>query len=632
MADVFVSYKAEDRARIAPLVRALESDGVSVWWDAHIGGGDDWRQTILRHLEAAKCVLVVWSKRSVGPHGEFVRDEAVRAKRRGTYLPIRIDRVDPPLGFGEMQALDLAGWKDDASDPRYEAVVTALRSRFKIRTRHGQTASTKAKGLDRRMLIAGGSVATLAIAGGGTWAFLRPSAAKSNSIAVLPFENLSGDPSQAYFSDGIAEELRSDLSRIPGLKVVARTSSEAVRNADAVTAAAKLHVSDILTGSVRRSAQMLRISAQLVDGKDGTERWSEVYDRPVGDALQIQSDIADRVAEALSIRLAGADKKRLIEGGTNNPQAQDLILKAREAFETPSSAEFVQRALGMVDAAIELDPNYAGAWALKAALQTILAGVFTTSAAQARATYDLATQSAKRAIQLAPDSRLGYQRLADILDQQLQRRAARSEYLKMQSLPGGEGDDSFAVHLSETLHHQQAIQLIGEALNRDPLNPRTIWSKMYILGNARMYPQALATARELLNVGEKRRPPHAFVAYYLMLQGRNSEADVEFSRMGPTSPGFATAWQVALSAREGNTGRAERQLEELRSVVGDAGYYQIAESEAQLGRKNQAMDALDKALASRDPGLTGILVDAMLDPLRSEPRFQAIVKKLDFPT
>jgi serine/threonine-protein kinase len=632
MADVFVSYKAEDRARIAPLVRSLESDGVSVWWDAHIGGGDDWRQTILRHLEAAKCVIVVWSKRSVGPHGEFVRDEAVRAKRRGTYLPVRIDKVDPPLGFGEMQALDLAGWKDDASDPRYEAVVTALRSRFKIRTRHGQTASTKAKGLDRRMLIAGGSVATLAIAGGGTWAFLRPSAAKSNSIAVLPFENLSGDPSQAYFSDGIAEELRSDLSRIPGLKVVARTSSEAVRNADAVTAAAKLHVSDILTGSVRRSAQMLRISAQLVDGKDGTERWSEVYDRPVGDALQIQSDIADRVAEALSIRLAGADKKRLIEGGTNNPQAQDLILKAREAFETPSSAEFVQRALGMVDAAIELDPNYAGAWALKAALQTILAGVFTTSAAQARATYDLATQSAKRAIQLAPDSRLGYQRLADILDQQLQRRAARSEYLKMQSLPGGEGDDSFAVHLSETLHHQQAIQLIGEALNRDPLNPRTIWSKMYILGNARMYPQALATARELLNVGEKRRPPHAFVAYYLMLQGRNSEADVEFSRMGPTSPGFATAWQVALSAREGNTGRAERQLEELRSVVGDAGYYQIAESEAQLGRKNQAMDALDKALASRDPGLTGILVDAMLDPLRTEPRFQAIVKKLDFPT
>jgi serine/threonine-protein kinase len=109
MTDVFVSYKAEDRARIAPLVRALETDGLSVWWDAHIGGGDEWRQTILRHLEAAKCVLVVWSKRSVGTGGNFVRDEAARALKRNTYLPVRIDKVDPPLGFGEMQALDLAG-------------------------------------------------------------------------------------------------------------------------------------------------------------------------------------------------------------------------------------------------------------------------------------------------------------------------------------------------------------------------------------------------------------------------------------------------------------------------------------------------------------------------------------------
>src|SRR6185503_13709054 len=127
---------------------------------------------------------------------------------------------------------------------------------------------------------------------------------------------LSGDPSQAYFSDGIAEELRSALARIPGLKVVARTSSEAVRSADAQTAASKLHVHDILTGSVRKSPQMLRISAQLIDGKDGTERWSEVYDRPVGDALQIQSDIARKVTDALAIRLAPSSAARLKVAGT----------------------------------------------------------------------------------------------------------------------------------------------------------------------------------------------------------------------------------------------------------------------------------------------------------------------------
>jgi hypothetical protein len=104
MSDVFVSYKAEDRPRVERLVEALEAEGLSVWWDAHVGGGEAWREQIAEQLEAAPCVIVVWSKRSTGPEGRFVRDEASRAARRGTYLPVTIDDVDPPLGFGEMQS------------------------------------------------------------------------------------------------------------------------------------------------------------------------------------------------------------------------------------------------------------------------------------------------------------------------------------------------------------------------------------------------------------------------------------------------------------------------------------------------------------------------------------------------
>src|SRR5688500_3026158 len=103
MHDLFVSYKAEDRPRVAPLVAALEADGLSVWWDAHVGGGEEWRDSIAKHLDQASCVIVVWSKRSTGKEGRFVRDEATRALRRGIYLPIRIDKVEPPLGFGETQ-------------------------------------------------------------------------------------------------------------------------------------------------------------------------------------------------------------------------------------------------------------------------------------------------------------------------------------------------------------------------------------------------------------------------------------------------------------------------------------------------------------------------------------------------
>jgi serine/threonine-protein kinase len=302
MVDVFVSYKAEDRRRVLPLVRALEEDGLSVWWDAHIGGGVDWRESIQEHLDSARCVIVVWSKRSVAREGRFVRDEASRAQRHQTYLPVRIDKVDPPLGFGETQAIPLTGWNGDRSDERYRAVLEAAKS---ILAGEHYAQKERVSGsikVNRRTALAGAGAVAVAAVGG--WVFLRSAAARaSNSIAVLPFANLSGDPAQSYFSDGIAEELRSALARIPKMKVMARTSSEKVRDDDIQTAATKLDVDHILTGSVRKSPSTIRISTQLVDGKTGLEQWSEAYDRPAGDVLDVQTDIAAKVASALSLRL-----------------------------------------------------------------------------------------------------------------------------------------------------------------------------------------------------------------------------------------------------------------------------------------------------------------------------------------
>ena len=217
MADVFVSYKAEDRRRVKPLVEALQADGFSVWWDEQIGGGAAWRHAIETELNAAKCVIVVWSKRSVGPDGTFVQDEATRAQQRHVYVPVTIDKVHLPLGFGETQALPLAGWHGDRADPHYQAVHSAV-ARNVGGKRRRTTAALSAPGVDRRTAIAGGAVAAAAAAGIGGWAFLRSSpVSAARSIAVLPFANLSGDPAQAYFSDGIAEEIRSALNLIAGL-------------------------------------------------------------------------------------------------------------------------------------------------------------------------------------------------------------------------------------------------------------------------------------------------------------------------------------------------------------------------------------------------------------------------------
>jgi hypothetical protein len=128
MADIFVSYKREDEDRVAPIVNALTSSGFSVWWDRAIPGGESWRQTIVEQLDSASCVIVVWSHLSAGPSGAFVQDEAGRAKSRGVLLPIRIDSVSPPLGFGDVQTLDLVGWHGQPRDRRIQDIIAAARA------------------------------------------------------------------------------------------------------------------------------------------------------------------------------------------------------------------------------------------------------------------------------------------------------------------------------------------------------------------------------------------------------------------------------------------------------------------------------------------------------------------------
>ena len=178
MSDVFVSYKAEDRKRVKPLVEALESDGYSVWWDEQIGGGTAWRQSIEAELNAAKCVIVMWSKRSVGPDGAFVQDEATRAQQRHVYVPVLIDKVHLPLGFGETQALPLTGWRGDRSDLRYRAVLAAVGRNVAGKRRVARSPLPRAS-FDRRTMIVGGTAAAIAVVGAGAWAFLKPGSASA---------------------------------------------------------------------------------------------------------------------------------------------------------------------------------------------------------------------------------------------------------------------------------------------------------------------------------------------------------------------------------------------------------------------------------------------------------------------
>jgi serine/threonine-protein kinase len=461
---------------------------------------------------------------------------------------------------------------------------------------------------------------------------LKHAGPPSATIAILPFTNLSGDPAQAYFSDGLAEDLRDALSRIAGLSVVARTSSEAVRNDDAKTAAAKLGASDILTGSVRRSSAMLRVSVQLIDGKHGLERWSQVYDQTGGDLLQIESAIADKIADSLSIRLGVTDPKRVQLGGTNNPDAHDLLLKAQSIRGRLFDRDRMQEALELADSAIALDPKYGDALALKASLLSGKAGTFSRNAEEFRVGFAIAERVARQAIAAAPRSPSGYAVLAEIREGQLRLRAASALLSKAAALPGGAAKSlgQYAEFLAFTGRSDEALAKATQLTELDPLNPRAFGTKAEVLGYARRFADAAKTCETAIELSGGIAPARGYHAFCVAMTGDLAAARKELSTVWPDLSQAPTGY-VAPLAREDH-GLGEQIIAETRKTAGDAAATGYAQIYAQMGRIGAALDQLELAWRVRDPALISLLVDPLCDPLRSEPRFKLLIGQLDFPT
>src|SRR5215213_5730053 len=629
-ADVFISYKAEDRGRIQPLVQALEADGYTVWWDQHIETGDAWRQTIERQLDAARCVVVAWSRRSVGPEGGFVRDEASRAQQRGVYVPITIDNVRVPLGFGESQATSLRGWRGDRTDERYQAVLSAVRRIAGAGSPKGSAPGSSSL-FSRRAALAGAAVA-VAAAGFGGWAFLKPgSASGSDSIAVLPFDNMSGDPAQGYFADGMAGEIRNTLTRIGGLKVAGSISSEAVRKDDARTAAGKLGVTNILTGNVRQTASTIRVTAVLIDGSTGLAKWSESYDRAPGDVIRIQSDIAQNVARALAVALSAGVKEALSAGETSNAAAQQLVYQAR-AISYQWTLPAYKRSLQLLDQAIALDPNYARAHAIKSFVAANLAGVAGTPAELDKGRAE-ALRYAQTALSIAPNLPIARSALAYAYENNLQLEEALREHSIALSLARGDPDviRNYGWTRSTILGTRaDALRFVDQALALDPLNSASHLAHVDVLFTSRRYAEAVSYSEKL-----KRESPELFtfpeeLARSFLMLGRPTEAGLAFAQVEDADD--RVVGEALLAARTGKRDVALGKLAAVRQRRGDMASYQFGQIYAQAGDKDRAFAALNRALEIRIPWLADLNTDPFIDPLRSDSRYATLSAAIGFPS
>jgi adenylate cyclase len=336
-AHVFISYARSSEEQAGRVGEALRSAGYSVWRDDELPAHRGYAEVIEERLNNAKAVVVLWSAEAA--KSQWVRAEADTAREAGTLVQASVDGTKPPIPFNQIQCADLHGWAGDTDWhgwQKLEASVSALA--------RGQAEEELAPDANRR------------------------AQAIHASMCVLPFVNMSGEPEQEYFSDGISEDIITDLSNVSALSVVARNTSFMFKgqSLDVKEVAEKLGVTHVLEGSVRKAGNRVRITAQLIDGAKGDHVWAARYDRDLTDIFEIQDEISKAIVDALKVKLLPEEKKAIERRGTTNVEAYNLYLMARQQWiggpqGNPRREEAVIR---LCQQATSVDPEYAQAWAL----------------------------------------------------------------------------------------------------------------------------------------------------------------------------------------------------------------------------------------------------------------------------
>ena len=455
-------------------------------------------------------------------------------------------------------------------------------------------------------------------------------APSEQSVAVLPFVNLSGDPKDEYFSDGLSEELLSTLVRVRELQVAGRTSAFSFKGTqtDIPTVGRKLNVAAVLEGSVRRAGDRLRISAQLVNTVTGFTLWSATLDRAMTDVLEMQTDIAARVARALKVRLVDEKRERLSIGTSRNSRALDAYFRGLRLLHADDRGS-VAEGIAAMDEAIALDPHFARAYGVRASGRIVQTMQMTdTPKRQAMSTQALA--DAKRGIELAPDSGEAHQKLAYVLmyspGEHL--KAALEELERARALEPGDAHIQAVYSVAAgTIGRADALDAANRAVALDPLNPDPHNGRAAVLYWQHRYAEGLASAQTAVRLDD-----HFFyrntASRLLYALGRFEEA-LELTR-NDTEEWAIKGFHAMIHGRLGRQQEAEAELTAVQNALGDEGSFLYAVIYAQWGQTDEAIRRLETAVELK-ADVADIRVEPLLDPLRSEPRFKALEARVNLP-
>jgi TolB-like protein len=497
--------------------------------------------------------------------------------------------------------------------------------------------------LRKRWIVAMAGAAVILVAAvfiarnvGGLRDRLLPKAAapRIESLAVLPLENLMGDPQQEYFVDGMTEELIADLSQVSALRVISRTSVMQYKGTkkSMPEIARELKVDGVIEGSVLRSGDQVRITAQLIQAATDTHLWAKSYERDLRDVLALQSEVAGAIANEIKIKLTPQEQVRLASASAVNPEAYRLYLQGRYQFSKRTLPAF-EKSIQLFQQVLEKDPDYALAYAGLAESYGILPFY---GGALPKDAFPKAKAAAVKALELDSSLAEAHAALGFVLLywdwdwSATERELKHAIELKPSYVVGHHW---YAEYLSAMGRHDQAIAEIKRAQELDPLSPLMLVVGGEVCFYAHRYDEVIEQCRKALELDSSYALAHSWLASAYAEKAMYEEATTEFEKAARLFGRDPWGGLALVYARTGKRDEALKILGRMReqSNRGESSPVRTACLYLAVGEKQRALDWLEKAYEERDPYMAFLNVRPELDPLRSDPRFQDLVRRMNFP-